>query len=157
MSQENEVEKTPEWAENIADCLKEYTRAYNAEAELKADHKKAKDHLNRVILYAKQLMEDEDIPSMVVANPDTGEKRNCYLHKITKCNVRAGKSNSDELFEALRLVGLENLIKDSVHAGSLDSALKEQFMDETECIVLPPELGELINVYEEFTVRSRKG
>ncbi len=157
MSDTDEQKTTPDYAKEITSCLREYLLSYAAEKAAGAAHKKTKEHLAEVILYAKQLMEDEDIPSMVVVNPDTGEKRNCFLHKITKANTRAGMANTPELFDALRQVGLEDLIKDSVNAKSLESAIKEQFMDDTDAIVLPPELEEIINVFEDFTVRSRKG
>lgn len=147
----------PEWANNLTSCLQEYLTAYSNHAELDKKTKAAKKHLNDVIETAARLMEDEDCDQMKLTSPETGEKRLIYLHKITKANTRSGLANTPELFEALESVGLQHLIKDSVNATSLESAIKEMFMDDTETIQLPPELDGIINVYEGFTVRSRKG
>ena len=74
------------------------------------------------------------------------------LTNMTRASATAGRK--DELFEALRAAGYDDLIYETVNANSLSAFVKEQTMENGD--ILPQWLDGLVTVFEKTTVGVRK-
>ncbi len=74
------------------------------------------------------------------------------LTNMTRASATAGRK--DELFEALRAAGDDDLIYETVNANSLSAFVKEQTMENGD--ILPQWLDGLVTVFEKTTVGVRK-
>ena len=74
------------------------------------------------------------------------------LTSTTRASAAAGRK--DELFEALREAGYDDLIYETVNANSLSAFVKEQSMENGD--TLPQWLDGLVIVFEKTTVGVRK-
>ena len=75
------------------------------------------------------------------------------LQEKTRYSKKAGCD--EEFFEALRVNGMGDLIKETVNAQSLQGAMSN-LADENDGI-LPDDFTEVINVYEYLDIAKRKG
>lgn len=75
------------------------------------------------------------------------------LQEKTRYSKKAGCD--DELFEALRINGMGDLIKETVNAQTLQGAMSS--MAEENGGVLPDDFTDVINVYEYLDIAKRKG
>ncbi|PKM38653.1 MAG: hypothetical protein CVV04_14390 [Firmicutes bacterium HGW-Firmicutes-9] len=74
------------------------------------------------------------------------------LTNTTRASATAGRK--DELFEALRAAGYDDLIYETINANSLSAFVKEQTMENGD--ILPQWLDGLVTVFEKTTVGVRK-
>ncbi len=74
------------------------------------------------------------------------------LNSTTRASAAAGRK--DELFEALRAAGYDDLIYETINANSLSAFVKEQTMENGD--ILPQWLDGLVIVFEKTTVGVRK-
>ncbi len=74
------------------------------------------------------------------------------LTSTTRASAAAGRK--DELFEALRAAGYDDLIYETINANSLSAFVKEQTMENGD--ILPQWLDGLVIVFEKTTVGVRK-
>ena len=74
------------------------------------------------------------------------------LTSTTRASAAAGRK--DELFEALRVAGYDDLIYETINANSLSAFVKEQTMENGD--ILPQWLDGLVIVFEKTTVGVRK-
>ena len=98
-----------------------------------------------------EMMIDEDIPSQGYGD---------YIYslqdkvKYSKRGEAYLQERGLDFFEVLREQGLGELIKETVNAGSLQSAMKE--IAEENDGELPPELDEVVSSYEMTDIARRK-
>lgn len=71
----------------------------------------------------------------------------------TRTYASAVAQRSDELHAWLKQNGYEGLVKENVNANTLSAFVREQLEEVDE---LPPELAELVHVYEKTGVTMRK-
>jgi len=74
------------------------------------------------------------------------------LTSTTRASAAAGRK--DELFEALRAAGYDDLIYETINANSISAFVKEQTMENGD--ILPQWLDRLVIVFEKTTVGVRK-
>jgi len=74
------------------------------------------------------------------------------LTSTTRASAAAGRK--DELFEALRAAGYDDLIYETINANSISAFVKEQTMENGD--ILPQWLDGLVIVFEKTTVGVRK-
>ena len=74
------------------------------------------------------------------------------LTSTTRASAAAGRK--DELFEALRAAGYDDLIYETINANSLSAFVTEQTMENGD--ILPQWLDGLVIVFEKTTVGVRK-
>nr|PZN59543.1 MAG: hypothetical protein DIU58_17855 [Sphaerobacter thermophilus] len=112
--------------------LSEQLKAVNAEIE-EVDRQLA------------ELMLSEEIQSFVRSG------RMFYLK--TETYVSASADRKPELIQWLKDHGLGDIVQETVHPRTLSATLKEMLEENDE---LPPDLAELVNVFEKTTVSLRK-
>lgn len=75
------------------------------------------------------------------------------LQEKTRYSKKAGCD--EELFEALRVNGMGDLVRETVNAQTLQGAMSS--LAEENDGELPDDFAEIINVYEYFDIAKRKG
>ena len=115
-------------------------------AELEDELKQVNAEIERVDQELAQAMVAEEIQNFV-----RGDK--LYYLK-TETYVSAVAERKPELIEWLKANGYDSIVQETVHPRTLSATvkeLKEEYGDE-----LPPDLAELVNVFEKTTVGLRK-
>ncbi len=96
------------------------------------------------------LMIEEDVPKMSVGG---------YVFSLTDKTIYSKKSEADlqaaglDFFGVLREQGFGDLIKETVAANSLNSAMRN-LVDEAGA--LPEELADVLSVYDTYDITRRK-
>lgn len=109
------------------------------------------DIIDKLKAEIAEMMIDEDIPSQGYGD---------YIYslqdkvKYSKRGEAYLQERGLDFFEVLREQGLGELIKETVNAGSLQSAMKE--IAEENDGELPPELDEVVSSYEMTDIARRK-
>lgn len=119
---------------------------------LREEKEQAEEALKRLeqrIREAEQLMVaqmlEEEMPSF-----SRGGKT-FYLYTRTYASPVAGRR--EELHRWLKEHGYESLVYETVNANSLSACIREMLEEANE---LPPDLKELVNVYEEHRIGIQK-
>jgi len=112
--------------------LSEQLKAVNAELE-EVDRQLA------------ELMLAEEIQNFVRSG------RMFYLK--TETYVSAAADRKPELIQWLKDHGLGDIVQETVHPRTLSAAVKEMLEEDDE---LPPDLAELVNIFEKTTVSLRR-
>lgn len=98
----------------------------------------------------------KELADMMVAEETIKVTRAGFSYSLqakTRYSKKAGCD--DELFEALRINGMGDLIKETVNAQTLQGAMSS--MAEENGGELPDDFTDVINVYEYLDIAKRKG
>ena len=123
---------------------------YSALLDTKADLKEQSVANNKEIEKARDslatMMIDAETPQLTHAGYSFS------VQNKVKWNKKAGKD--DELFDVLRDSGLGDLIKETVNARSLDSAINNMVEENDD--ELPEEFEDVVSKYEFMDISRRK-
>lgn len=114
-------------------------------AELEDELKQVNAEIERVDQELAQAMVAEEIQNFV-----RGDK--LYYLK-TETYVSAVAERKPELIEWLKANGLGDIVQEAVHPRTLSATIREMMEESDE---LPPDLAELVNIFEKTTVGLRK-
>ena len=121
--------------------------------ELKETKKRLEDELKAVGFDIERV--DADLAKRMIDAETQNFTRNgtmFCLTSTTRASATAGRK--EELFEALREAGYDDLIYETVNANSLSAFVKEQTTENGDA--LPQWLDGLVTVFEKTTVGVRK-
>lgn len=135
----------------LTEMLGQYEELLDKKDQLAKDTKDNNAAIDKLKAEIAEMMIDEDIPSQGYGD---------YIYSLQD-KVKYSKRGEAYLqerglsfFEVLREQGLGELIKETVNAGSLQSAMKE--IAEENDGELPPELDEVVSSYEMTDIARRK-
>jgi hypothetical protein len=121
--------------------------------ELKETKKRLEEELKAVGLEIDRV--DADLAQRMVDTETQNFTRNGTMFCLTNTTrASAVAERKNELFEALREAGYDDLIYETVNANSLSAFVKEQTTENGDA--LPQWLDGLVNVFEKTTVGVRK-
>ena len=127
----------------LTEMLGQYEELLDKKDQLAKDTKDNNAAIDKLKTEIAEMMIDEDIPSQGYGD---------YIYslqdkvKYSKRGEAYLQERGLDFFEVLREQGLGELIKETVNAGSLQSAMKE--IAEENDGELPPELDEVVSSYE---------
>ena len=136
----------------IFPLVDEYRELLDRKDELKDQTTENNKQIEEIRKKLSQAMIDAECPKI---------SRNGYLYSLqdkTKYN-RKGGLEDEEFFEALEEAGLGDIIKRTVNAQTLNSAVTaaaEENADEDGTPQLPEELEDYISAYQFYDVSKRK-
>lgn len=132
----------------LAEIVREVIALTNRKQKLSADLKQVKADLAEVEEKVKEAFSREGIQRMSM------DGRTVYLrHSIY---ARLDKDRKEQAHDALRMLGLGDMIKPKVHTGTLSSWVREQEKDRQGIPELPNELEGLVLVSDTVDVSVRK-
>ena len=123
----------------LTEMLGQYEELLDKKDQLAKDTKDNNAAIDKLKAEIAEMMIDEDIQDKV---------------KYSKRGEAYLQERGLDFFEVLREQGLGELIKETVNAGSLQSAMKE--IAEENDGELPPELDEVVSSYEMTDIARRK-
>ena len=126
----------------LADRLRELR---DRKAALEDELKQVNAEIERVDQELAKAMVAEEIQNFV-----RGDK--LYYLK-TETYVSAAADRKPELIQWLKDHGLGDIVQETVHPRTLSATIREMLDESDE---LPPDLAELVNVFEKTTVGLRK-
>lgn len=135
----------------LTEMLGQYEELLDKKDQLAKDTKDNNAAIDKLKAEIAEMMIDEDIPSQGYGD---------YVYslqdkvKYSKRGEAYLQERGLDFFEVLREQGLGELIKETVNAGSLQSAMKE--IAEENDGELPPELDEVVSSYEMTDIARRK-
>lgn len=135
----------------LTEMLGQYEELLDKKDQLAEDTKDNNAAIDKLKQEIAETMIDEDIPSQGYGD---------YVYslqdkvKYSKRGEAYLQEKGLDFFDVLREQGLGDLIKETVNAGSLQSAMKE-IADENDG-ELPPELDEIVSSYEMTDITRRK-
>lgn len=135
----------------LTEMLGQYEELLDKKDQLAKDTKDNNAAIDKLKAEIAEMMIDEDIPSQGCGD---------YIYslqdkvKYSKRGEAYLQERGLDFFEVLREQGLGELIKETVNAGSLQSAMKE--IAEENDGELPPELDEVVSSYEMTDIARRK-
>ena len=135
----------------LTEMLGQYEELLDKKDQLAKDTKDNNAAIDKLKAEIAEMMIDEDIPSQGYGD---------YIYslqdkvKYSKRGEAYLQERGLDFFEVLREQGLGELIKETVNAGSLQSAMKE--IAEENDGELPPELDEVVSSYEMTDIARRK-
>ncbi len=129
----------------LQDQIRQFHDLEEQKRDLDGKLKAVKERQDRLKAHLIEAFADNGIQSINV------EGYTFYLHR----QIWASASGPQAM-AALKEVGLDDLVKETCHAGTLSAWVREQPVDDQNMPVLPPELQEQVRVSERFDIRSRK-
>nr|PZN59300.1 MAG: hypothetical protein DIU58_18110 [Sphaerobacter thermophilus] len=114
-------------------------------AELEELLKEVNAEIERTNQQLVEAMVAEELQSFV-----RGDK---LFYLRTETYVSPAAERKPELIEWLKANGLGDIVQETVHPRTLSAAVKEMLEEDDE---LPPDLAELVNVFEKTTVSLRR-
>lgn len=135
---------------DLKNLLQEYQARLDLKDELAEQTKRNNQEIETMKQAIAQQMVDDDTPQMQVGD---------YVFSLSDTTMYSKKSEAYlasaglDFLEVLREQGLGDLIKETVNARTLQSAIRALVEEQGE---LPEELGDVINAYESLDIKRRK-
>jgi len=92
--------------------------------------------------------------TMTENNTQNFTRNGQMFYLTTRTRASAVADMKDELFNALKVQGFGDLVKETVNANSLNAFVNEQISQNDE--ILPQWLNGLVSIFEKATVAVRK-
>lgn len=131
----------------ILEMIDNYKALLDKKDELEAATKENNGKIAEIKDALAQAMIDEEMPKI---------SRNGFIYSLqdkTKYSKK-GDINEDEFFEALEVNGLGDIIKRTVNASTLNSAMNNLAAENDD--ELPDDFKEYINEYQFYDITKRK-
>ena len=131
----------------ILEMIDNYKALLDKKDELEAAAKENNGKIAEIKEALTQAMIDEEMPKI---------SRNGFMYSLqdkTKYSKK-GDIDEDEFFEALELNGLGDIIKRTVNASTLNSAMNNLAAENDD--ELPDDFKEYINEYQFYDITKRK-